>query len=328
MRANRSRRRGRRGLLVLALLVLNGGLATTAQAKDKGGLPIPLPGLGDPGGGSGDGDRAGGNSDDQPIGAIQIGPVTVDPAAVVANTPLAGVVAETTGTIGQAVGDSASQSGGVVQIGGDSPAAGSTAIVRISSPKAGTHAGPSGSTGSIAIGGGNRADGSIGSVQSGPPGTAPTPLGPQTTGAVHTGPTTVGSRAAATGGSAGPGGAPVSGDEPDHPPTGRSSGGVTTGIAGSTGGSPATAGSGARPAQPLLRAAPAPRGGGGVTGEGASRPVDHPASSPFAPATDVVAAAGEELGAALNGTLPFTGLALWFVLAAAAGLLICGRVLR
>ena len=118
---------------------------------------------------------SGGNSSDQSVGVVQVGPVTADPAPVVADTPVAGAVATTKTTIGNTGGNQSSQSGGVAQVGGDNTATGSVGVVQVSHSKSntgvaarvvGTHVGAD-AGGLIGGSGTNTANGSAVAVQAG-----------------------------------------------------------------------------------------------------------------------------------------------------------------
>jgi hypothetical protein len=175
MHPNRSRRRGLRLLPALVLAALTFGLAATA-AQAKGPIPPVLPGLGGSGNGNDNNGNDSGNTADQSIGVVQLGPVTVDPGAVVADTPVANVVAGTTATVGEAGGNHASQSGGAAQVGGGNTTKRSVGVAQVSKSRtrstvqahtpSGHAVGVSVPT-SIAGSGSNRADNSAVVVQVG-----------------------------------------------------------------------------------------------------------------------------------------------------------------
>jgi hypothetical protein len=131
MRTKKVGKRRSRRLPVLALAAMAFGVAAAA-AQAKGPIPPVLPGGNDPTA------TDGGNTADQTVGAVQAGPVTVDPGAVVADTPVAGAVAGTTAAIGESGGNHASGSGGVVQVGGGNSATGSAGVAQVSSSRSHT----------------------------------------------------------------------------------------------------------------------------------------------------------------------------------------------
>src|SRR5690349_11974606 len=118
-----------------------------------------------------------GNSSSESVGVVQVGPVTVDPTSAVADTPVGDVVSTTEATVGDPnTGNGASQSGGVVQVGGDNTATGSAGVVQVSHSQAATDATAhvvktatvSASTGALVGGTGtNTANGSAVAVQLG-----------------------------------------------------------------------------------------------------------------------------------------------------------------
>src|SRR6476646_4945768 len=101
----------RRAGLVVTTALLG---AAAAQAGD---LPTP---------------PAGGNTAGGSVGVVQVGPVTVDPTPVVAETPVAGATGSVTATVGSTGGNAASKSGGVVQAGGGNAVSGSLGAVQVS----------------------------------------------------------------------------------------------------------------------------------------------------------------------------------------------------
>jgi hypothetical protein len=116
--------------------------ATAAQAQ----APIPVEPAADPSTEVQAPEQ--GNSASQSVGTVQVGSVTVDPAPVVAATPVgvAGATdatdatGTTAATIGEPGGNHASQSGGTVQIGGNNSATGSAGTAQVSSSQAGSSA--------------------------------------------------------------------------------------------------------------------------------------------------------------------------------------------
>src|SRR6476659_21094 len=107
-------------------------IATAAQAQAQI-PPSPLPNPGKPAPAPTDK----GNNASQSVGVVQVGPVTVDPTSAVADTPVTATVANVSGTTEATVGtpgtgNGASQSGGVVQVGGGNTATGSAGAAQVS----------------------------------------------------------------------------------------------------------------------------------------------------------------------------------------------------
>jgi hypothetical protein len=284
---NGSRRRELLGLagLTLVALTLAAGLATTAQANDKGGVPIPP--LDPPQLGSGGNDS--GSSADESGGVVQIGPVTVDPASVVDSAPVADTVADTTAAVGSATAVTGTHPAGPIHVGGAGAAVGSARGVRLSSSKArtGRHVRPG-------VGG------------------AVDPSGPVSSTVVRTSRVVdsavvaqVGNRHSGMGSSA----------------TARSNRG-TQGV------SPAASLRSARVSKTggVLRVDRAGSRGAGFAPSAPATSVA--ATSPSTSGGHALAAAGGTISALLGGQLPYTGLALWFLLLAALAVLLCGRILR
>lgn len=186
--------RSRVGTIVFALATFL-LVATAAQAQLPGlpdagkalpkPAPVPAPA---PTEATATDASSGGNSSDQSVGVVQVGPVTADPMPVVADTPLAGAVATTKTTIGNTGGNQSSQSGGVAQVGGDNTATGSVGVLQVSHSESntgvaarvvGTHVGAdagaliggngtntaNGSAVEVQVGSGNTANGSTAALQ-------------------------------------------------------------------------------------------------------------------------------------------------------------------
>jgi hypothetical protein len=295
---NRSRKRGLRGLAGLTLVALTAGLgATTAQANDNGGVPIPP--LDSPQQGSDGND--GGTSVDPSIGDVQIGPVAVDPSSTV------GSVADATATVGSTTTATGTQPGGLIQVGGADAAVGSTAGVRLSSWQARTvgHVRPvaraaSRASAPVRVAGIRASNGSdsavvaqVGSRHSGAGSSGAVRANPATAGvSTPTRHSAHGSRAAAVrSASGGEIGAVLDVDRTGSRKAGSSA--ITAGFA-----------------------------------PGVSETSLAVQSSRSGSGTHAVAAAGGAVNGFLDGRLPYTGLALWFLLVAALLVLVCGRVLR
>jgi hypothetical protein len=292
---DRSGKRRLRGL-TLTLVALTAGLAaTTSQANDKGGVPIPP--LDPPQQGSGGNDND--TSADPSIGGVQIGPVAVDPASVVTS------VADATATVGSTTAATGTQPAGLIQVGSAGGAVGSTGGVRLSSSKARTvrHVrqvarGAVHASTPVRIAGVRASHGADSAVvtQAGS-----RHSGTGSSGAVRANPATVGVSTATRHSGHGSHAAAVK----------SATGGEIVGILD-------------------VGRADSRRAGSSAAMAGFAPPAETPLaaqSSNSGAGADAVAAAGGAFDAFLDGRLPYTGLALWFLLAAALVVLICGRIL-
>lgn len=129
-----------------------------------------------------------------------MGPATVDPTSAVADTPVAGVVDTTTATVGETGGNSASQSGGTVQVGGNNSATQSVGTAQVSKSKASTTAQVKAADATVSVGapasiGGSGSNTSHNSVVAAQVGSGNTAGG--STGSVQVQPTTAGASIAA-----------------------------------------------------------------------------------------------------------------------------------
>jgi hypothetical protein len=183
-----------RWLLIAAVAFVVAATAAQAQVPST---PLPDPGKPAPA------PTDEGNNASQSVDVVQVGPVTVDPtsavadtsaaATPVADTPVADTAADVSGTMEATVGDpgtgnGASQSGGVVQIGGGNTATGSLGAAQVSHSRSQTTAharradtqadvaaptsvggsGTNSANGSVVatqVGSGNSSGGSTGAVQ-------------------------------------------------------------------------------------------------------------------------------------------------------------------
>src|SRR4051794_40128218 len=132
-------------------------------------VPVPLPDPPPPVEKTGDG-----NSADQSVGVVQVGPATVDPAEIVSDSPapVGEAVAGASATVGSQGGNHASQSGGVVQAGGNNSATRSVGAAQVSHSHGSTsasHKGTAGTKADVTVGGDGATSsrGSVGSVQVG-----------------------------------------------------------------------------------------------------------------------------------------------------------------